>query len=185
MDRTHKSKPTINMIALTNNLPSLEELRFRQAVQCTTCVNTGHSTVECSLRTHCTICHSKAHSVDQCEYNLLNKSTATVRQIQSYQDNSRSHDEDRYSNRYQSECRNDNWRYNNDRHNDRRDERDDQRQDNDFRTENRNYSPVSDNNHRQSCQGDRYAEEGEYNNFRRNDDQWGSNKRFNKPKGSR
>ena len=100
MDRTHKSKATINMTNLTNNLPSLEELRFRQAVQCTTCLNTGHSTVECSLRTHCTICHSKAHSVDQCEYNLLNKSTATVRQIQSYQDNSQSHNEDRYDNRY-------------------------------------------------------------------------------------
>ena len=79
------------MTTLTNNLPTLEELRFRQA---------GHSTVECSLRTHCTICHSKAHSVEQCEYNLLNKSTATVRQIQSYQDNqerynSQSHDENR------------------------------------------------------------------------------------------
>ena len=32
MDRTHKRKPTINMTTLTNNLPSLEELRFRQAV---------------------------------------------------------------------------------------------------------------------------------------------------------
>ena len=100
MDRTQKSKATINMTNLTNNLPSLEELRFRQAVQCTTCLNTGHSTVECSFRTHCTICHSKAHSVDQCEYNLLNKSTATIRHIESYQDNSRSHNEDRYDNRY-------------------------------------------------------------------------------------
>ena len=114
MDRTHKSKPTINMTTLTNNLPSLEELQFRQAIQCMACLNTGHSTIECSLRTHCTICHSKAHSVDQCEYNLLNKSTATVRQIQSYQDNSRSHDEDRYGNRYQTERRNDNRRYQND-----------------------------------------------------------------------
>ena len=26
MDRTHKRKPNINMIALTNNLPTLEEL---------------------------------------------------------------------------------------------------------------------------------------------------------------
>ena len=168
MDRTHKSKPTINMIALTNNLPTLEELRFRQAVQCTTCFNTGHSTVECSLRTHCTICHSKAHSFEQCEYNLLNKSIATVRQIQSYQDNSRSHDEDRYSNRYQSERRTDNRQYNNDRHNYRRDECDDQRQDNDRRSENRNYSPIRDNNHQQSYRGDLYSEEGKYNNFRRN-----------------
>ena len=90
VDHRHKSKTTINMNNLTNNLPSLEDLRFCQAVQCTNCLNTRHSTVECSLRTHCTICHSKAHSVDQCEYNLLNKSTATIRLIQSYQDNSRS-----------------------------------------------------------------------------------------------
>ena len=129
MDRTHKSKATINMTNLTNNLPSLEELRFRQAVQCTTCLNTGHSTVECRLRTHCTIFHSKAHSVDQCEYNLLNKSTATVHQIQSYQDNSRSRNEDRYDNRYQTERRNDNRRYQNDRDNYRQDDHDDQRQD--------------------------------------------------------
>ena len=33
MDRTHKSNATINMTTLTNNLPSLQELRFRQAVQ--------------------------------------------------------------------------------------------------------------------------------------------------------
>ena len=55
VDHTHKSKATINMTNLSNNLPSLEELRLRQAVQRTTCLNTGHSTMECSLRTHCTI----------------------------------------------------------------------------------------------------------------------------------
>ena len=64
MDRTPKSKPTINMTTLTNNLPSLEELRFRQAMQCTTSLNTGHWTVECNIHTHCMICHSKAHSVE-------------------------------------------------------------------------------------------------------------------------
>ena len=142
MDRTHKSKATINMTNLTNNLPSLEELRFRQAVQCTTCLNTGHSTVECSLRTHCTICHSKAHSVDQCEYNLLNKTTTAVRQIQSYQDNSRSRHEERYDNRYQTDRRN--QRYQNDRNNYRQDDREDQRQD----IDNRNFSPERDNNNR-------------------------------------
>ena len=171
MDHTHKSKPTINyMITLTNNLPSLEELRFLEAVQCTTCLSTGHSTVECSLRTHYTICHSKAHSVDQCEYNLLNKSTATVRQIQSYQDNSLSHDEDRYGNRYRMKHRNDNQR-----NNYRQDDHDDQRQD----ADNRNYSPIRDNNHRQSYHGDRYSDEGKYNKHRV------FHKRYIKSKGSR
>ena len=75
MDQTHKNKKSMDMSALHSNLLSLEELQFRQVVQCTTCLNIGHSTIECSLRTHCTICHSKAHSVEQCEYNLLNKAT--------------------------------------------------------------------------------------------------------------
>ena len=175
MDRTHKSKATINMTTLTNNLPSLEELRFRQVVQCTTCLNTGQSRVECSLCTHCTICHSKAHSMEKCEYILLNKLTATVRQIQSYQDNSRSHDEDRYGNRYQTERRNDNQRYQNYWNNYRQDDRDDQRQD----ADNQNYSPIRDNNHRQSYHGDCYFDEGKYNKHR------GFHKRFNKSKGSR
>ena len=77
MDRT-KNKNSMNMSALHTNLPTMEELRFWQAVQCTTCLNTGHSTMECSLCTHCTMCHSKAHSVEQCEYNLLNKGTPPV-----------------------------------------------------------------------------------------------------------
>ena len=81
MDRMHKNMNSMNMSALHNDLPTMEELRFRQAVQCTTCLNIGHSTMECSLRTHCTICHSKAHSVEQCEYNLLNKTAPPVRQI--------------------------------------------------------------------------------------------------------
>ena len=175
MDRTHKSKATINMTNLSNNLPSLEELRFRQAVQCTTCLNTGHSTVECNLRTHCMICHSNAHSVDRCDYTLLNKSTTTIRQIQSYQDNSRSRNEDRYDNRYQTERRNDNRRYQNDRNNYRQDDREDQRQDMD----NQNFSPERDNNNRQSYNGERYSDEGKYNKHR------GFHKRYNKSKGSR
>ena len=70
---------SMDMSALNHTLPTLEELQFRQTVQCTTCLNTGHSAIECSLRTHCTICHSKLHSVEQCEYNLLNKTTTLVR----------------------------------------------------------------------------------------------------------
>ena len=71
----------MDMSALHRTLPTLEELQFRQAVQCTTYLNTGHLAIECSLRTYCTICHSKLHSVEQCEYNLLNKTVVPVRQI--------------------------------------------------------------------------------------------------------
>ena len=81
MDQTHKNKKSMDLSALNNNLPTLEESQFRQAVQCTTCLNTGHSTIECTLHTHCTICNSKAHSVEQCEYNLLNNATTSMRQI--------------------------------------------------------------------------------------------------------
>ena len=51
----------------------------------------------------------------------------------------------------------------------------DQRQD----SNNQIYSPVRDNNHRQSYHGDRYSDEGKYNKHR------GFHKRFNKSKGSR
>ena len=78
MDQTHKNTNSMNMSALHNDLPTMEELRFRQAVQCTTCLNIGHSTMECRSHTHYTICHSKAHSVEQGEYNFLNKATTPV-----------------------------------------------------------------------------------------------------------
>ena len=64
MDRTHTCKISMNMFALHTNLPTIEELHFCQAVQCTTCLNTGHSTIECNFRTHCMICHSKTHSAE-------------------------------------------------------------------------------------------------------------------------
>ena len=64
MDWTHKGKNSMNMSALHSNLPTMEDLCFRQAVQFTTYLNTGHSIIECSLSTHCTICHSKAHLVE-------------------------------------------------------------------------------------------------------------------------
>ena len=98
MDRNHKNKKSMDMSALHHNLPTLEELQFRQAVQCTTCLNIGHSTIECSLRTHCTICHSKAHSVEQCEYNFLNKATTPVQQI--YPENGYQDNHNRFNNRY-------------------------------------------------------------------------------------
>ena len=87
------------MSALNRTLPTMEELQFRQAVQCTTCLNTGHSAIECSLRTHCTICHSKLHSVEQCEYNLLNKTTAPVRRI--FPENKHQNNQNLFNNGYQ------------------------------------------------------------------------------------
>ena len=74
------------MISLQKSLPTAEELRFGQAIQCTTCLNPGHSTVECTLRTHCPICHSKAHIIAQCEYNLLNKVATSVRRVETQDD---------------------------------------------------------------------------------------------------
>ena len=76
----------MSMMSLQKSLPTTKELRFQQAIQCTTCLNPGHSTVECTLRTHCPICHSKAHTIDQCEYNLLNKATTSVRRIEPQDD---------------------------------------------------------------------------------------------------
>ena len=70
------------MTSLQDALPTTEKTRFKQAVQCTTCLNPGHSALECTLRMHCLICHSRAHTLELCEYNLLNKNTVTIRQIE-------------------------------------------------------------------------------------------------------
>ena len=85
MDKT-KTSNSISMISLRKSLPTSEELKSRQAIQCTTCLNPGHSTVECTLRTYCPICHSKAHMIDQCKNNLLNTVAAPIRQIQPHDD---------------------------------------------------------------------------------------------------
>ena len=89
----------MDMSALHRTLPTLEELQFRQAVQYTACLNTGHSAIECSLRTHCTIFHSKLHSVEQCEYNLLNKTTTPVRQM--FPENGYQNNQNLFNNGYQ------------------------------------------------------------------------------------
>ena len=70
------------MASLQEALPTTEETQFKQAVQCTTCLNPGHSALECTLRMHCPICHSRAHTLELCEYNLLNCNTITVRPIE-------------------------------------------------------------------------------------------------------
>ena len=110
MGRNPKNiKSVDSMSTLHNSLPTLEELLFRKVVQCTTCLSTGHSTIECSLRTHCTICHSTAHSVEQCEYNLLNKATASVQQI--YTENGYQDNRNTLNNRYQENDLYDNRNY--------------------------------------------------------------------------
>ena len=76
------SAQSMSMSSLQEALPTTEETRFRQAIQCTTCLNPGHSALECTLRTHCPICHSRAHTLELCEYNLLNRNAASVRQIE-------------------------------------------------------------------------------------------------------
>ena len=70
MDKTQTSN-SMSMTSLQKSLPTLEDLRFGQAIHSTTCLNRGHSMVECTLRTHCPICHSKAHTIEQCENNVL------------------------------------------------------------------------------------------------------------------
>ena len=73
---------SMSMASLQEALPTTEELWFKQAVRCTTCLNLGHSALECTLRMHCPICHSSANTLELYEYNLLNHNAATVRQIE-------------------------------------------------------------------------------------------------------
>ena len=68
-----KNSSFMSLGMLHQALPKEEDLRFRQALQCTTCLNSGHSMVDCTMRTQCMICHSRAHTTDRCEYNLLNR----------------------------------------------------------------------------------------------------------------
>ena len=72
------SAESMSMIPLQSALLTTEETRFRQAVQCTTCLNPGYSALECTLQMRCPICHSHAHTLELCEYNLLNRNAATV-----------------------------------------------------------------------------------------------------------
>ena len=76
-----EKEETFSMSSLRQTLPPDEELHFRQAIQCTICLNSGHSAVDCNMRIHCPICHSKTHTVEQCEYNMLNRLTAVVRSV--------------------------------------------------------------------------------------------------------
>ena len=77
MDRLWNSN-NMSMEALQKALLTKEELRFRQVVQCTTCLNPEHSTLECRMPTHCSLCHSRAHTMDRYEYRLLNRPVALI-----------------------------------------------------------------------------------------------------------
>ena len=70
------------MSTLRQALPQDEERHFRQAIQCTICLNSGNSAMDCNMRIYCPICHSKAHMVEQCEYNMLNRHTPVVRSVE-------------------------------------------------------------------------------------------------------
>ena len=57
------SAQSMSMASLQEALPTTEEMWFKQAEQCTTCLNPGHSALECTLRMHCPICYSRAHTL--------------------------------------------------------------------------------------------------------------------------
>ena len=80
--RTHNNS-SFAMGTLQAALQPPEETQFRQAIQCTLCISPGHSALDCPSRPHCLIYHSENHTVEQCEYNMLNRNTATtVHQIE-------------------------------------------------------------------------------------------------------
>ena len=81
LDRTQQST-TFSMSSLQSTLPQ-EDNRFRQALQCTVCSGSSHLALECPHRPQCLICQSRSHTIEQCEYNMLNRTTtAPVRQIE-------------------------------------------------------------------------------------------------------
>ena len=82
LDRAHHNN-SFSMCTLQTTLPTTEDTRFRQALQCTTCAKSGHLAIDCPLRPHYPICHSRVHIVEQCEYNMLNRTNLVlVQQIE-------------------------------------------------------------------------------------------------------
>ena len=137
-----KHNSLMSMGALQRALPKDKDLRFRQAVQCTTCLNLYHSIVDCTMRTHCMICHLRSHTMDRCEYNLLNRQATPVQYIEP--PNGQEPDEERFrrEDRYRLE-RSD--RYNDRRREDYDRDRDDKRRENYNRDRyDRDYSPDYD-----------------------------------------
>ena len=93
MDRAQNGNH-LSMRALQQALSTKEDLRFRLGIQCTTCLNPGHSSLECTMRMHCALCHSKAHTIEWCQYNILNRQVALVTQIEPHEE--RQPEEDRF-----------------------------------------------------------------------------------------
>jgi hypothetical protein len=61
--------------------PKAEEKAFQQAVQCTLCLQFGHTKVDCVQR--CALCQARSHTTATCEYNLLARRNApTVQTVQ-------------------------------------------------------------------------------------------------------
>jgi hypothetical protein len=53
-----------------------EEKSFQQGIQCTICLQFGHSNVECTQR--CALCQAWTHTTATCEYNLLARKNLLV-----------------------------------------------------------------------------------------------------------
>ena len=77
-----KSSSSLTMGTLQRALPIDEDLHLRQAIQCMSCLNVGHSALECTMHPQCMFYHSRMHTMDRCEYNLLNRQAPPVWQFE-------------------------------------------------------------------------------------------------------
>jgi hypothetical protein len=57
-----------------HTFPKADEKAFQQAVQCTLCLQFGHSNMECVLQ--CALCQARMHTTATYEYNLLARRNA-------------------------------------------------------------------------------------------------------------
>ena len=85
---------------LQRALPTDEDLRFRQAIQCMTCLNAGHSVLECTMSSQCLLCHSRSHTMERFEYNLLNRQAPPIRKIEPRRDQEEKEERWRLKERY-------------------------------------------------------------------------------------
>ena len=157
VDRTQQNT-AFSMSSLQNALPQ-EDNRFRQALQCTVCSGSRHRALECPHWPQCPICQSRSHTVEQCEYNMLNRTTtAPIRQIEPKNTYSRQDERQSYRNQ-------DNERP---RSPDRRRHDDDYCQDDDYRRDDDGYR--NDNRRRLDDRRDRYHDDRVNNDYDRYDD---------------
>ena len=160
------SAQSMSMASLQEALPTTEEMRFKQAVQFTTYLNPGHSMLECTLRMHCPICHSRAHTLELCEYNLLNRNAATVRQIEPQTTQTTTTTTRPTPTDFERPCPRDRYR------DDNRDWEDDYYRDEDYKRDDDNRRDYDYRRCDDYPQGDDYRRGDDYrwgNNYRRND----------------